>query len=208
MKTILLFLITFSISCKIQNPNDGSERMMSMTMDLSSIHLSESYRVTPAVFETVTTEITLVEEIVKEGFYEEEKHTILTKDSYKSIKLVPKQEFIIHKLDTLLILHAIEESLTPEQIKEYSTFKYCASCDQTTGLRYSQVLKSLGPGNAIVGLSIKTSHNRMKLVQNAKFAPVYSENNKTITATGTKSELKQFLAHPKLEGVKYKMRKS
>ena len=206
-KVYLLLLISFTLSCKVSKPGTDSEKMMILTMDLSSINLSETQRVIPATFETVTTPITLIDKIHMEGFYTEKKLDWLVKDSYTSLKATNEKGFIIFQSDTLMTYDVYKEVVSEKKIKEYRTFEYCATCDATNGIPLTEVKKIIGAISNTVGKPHQKMISRQKIYNHAMLAGVYPDGKKTMTVSGTKSELEQLLAHPKLNGIKYDMKK-
>lgn len=203
----LLFVITFTYSCSVKKSTSNSNGMMTMTMDLSSVNLSETYRVIPATFETVTTPITLVDKVMMDGFYTEEKLEWLVKSPYKSLLPTDEIEAIIYKSDTLISYPKYKEVISEKMIKEYSTFWYCAKCDETNGIHLTEVRKKIGAFSNTVGKPHQKMVSKQKLYDDAKIKAIYTDGKKTITVTGTKSELTQILNHPKLAGIKYSMKK-
>jgi len=206
MRIILLLLISFSVSCQVSKPT-GSEKQMTMTMDLSSINLSKSQRLIPATFETISETMTVIDKVVKDGYYTEEKKTLLIKDGYKTMRPIINEGMITFKSDTLMRYNGFQEAYTEERTKVYSIYQYCPTCDKQNGISFKKVRKNLGPIDAKEGMPYEIEVSRLILVKNATVVPVYSEGSKTITVTGTKAELQELLAHPKLEGVKYEMKR-
>ena len=207
IKVYLLLLTSFTLSCKVSKPGTDSEKMMSLTMDLSSINLSETQRIIPATFETVTTAVTLVDEIYLEGFYTEKNLEWLVKDSYTSLEATDEKVFIIFQSDTLMTYDIYKEVVSEKRIKEYRTFQYCATCDETNGIHLTEVKKILGGVSNTVGKPYQKIISKQKLHSHAKMVAVYPDGKKTITVSGIKSELEELLAHPKLAGIKYRMKK-
>jgi len=207
MRFILPLLLIFSISCKVSKPKTDGEKLMSMTMDLSSINFSQHARMIPATFETVPEEITMIDKVVMDGYYTEQKKTRLVKDAYKSIRPIINQGTIEFGGEALLKYNGHEDVMTKERTEDYISYQYCPTCDEKNGLSFKEVHKAIGTIPLEEGMPYKTMVSKLKLYENAKLEPVYKEGTKIITVTGTKTELKKLLEHPKLEGIEYTMEK-
>lgn len=203
------FFILLSITSTV-----NAQKIKTAVLDLTSIKLDETVRIIPATFETVTKEMSYVDIEDDTGMYLQDSLQVLIKNAYTSNYILVNGKYkmleqektadtIFYKSEPIIIRElckAPEFKSVPDQYKTVPYYKLVKEEEiknHTNLIPYSEIQKKK--------FRKTLSHQKMVTDTQYEIIPMnINDRPKSIEITGTKKEIKKFLKHPALKGIKYK----
>jgi len=153
-----------------------------------------------------------VDVVQKDAFYKRHDSEVLKKHAYNSIILNDQPDTIWFKSQAEIIFTDFKEIQHPPQYSSEATFTMCKSCDASNGISFKDVSKELkNLKDAKQGMPFYDMHSYYSLVSNAVIVDEASHSNPKWAyqkqIVGSEADLKALLNHPRLKGIKYKIKK-